>query len=189
MHCIGSNISSYSEAQVDHKAIRYLTNSEVLIIPLSVSTFSVVPCENYPIGLPVGGNTTGMSMPVSGSTTGIDTPVSGGTTAVGGATTPGGVYQGICYNITGVFDGFRLYKIDATNGITEYFSIVHASGDLKSGGCWSGSSLQPRSLVFHGDIMTLKGHSILSHNLTSQKQNAAPINLDDGVAVCKPYFL
>jgi hypothetical protein len=99
-------------------------------------------------------------------------------------------YPVACYEPTDGFDGFRLYKIDAALGISEYFSIEHASGDNFLHGCWSSSGyLQARAMVFGGDIMTMKAHSILSHDLTTTVQDATPINLDNGVVECGPYIL
>lgn len=122
---------SSSEAQYDHKAFRYLDESRLLILPLTVYGDR--------------GDNDG-------------------------------------------FDGFRLYKIDEEAGITPYFSIEHASSNFYDG-CWSSAGyLQARSLVFGGDIMTFKGHSILSHDLTSQLPDTTPIKLDDGIVDCSPYY-
>jgi len=121
---------SSSEAQYDHKAFRYLPESRILILPLTVYT------------------------------RGDDE-----------------------------FDGFRLYKIDPETGITPYVSIEHASSLY--GGCWSRSAhLDARSMVFGGDILTLKGHSILSHDLTTKLVDAAPIHLDSNLTTdCSSNYL
>lgn len=112
---------SSSEAQYDHKAFRYLEESQILILPLTV----------------------------------------------------------YARNDDDAFDGFRLYKIDPKFGIAPYFSITHSSS-LYSG-CWSRSHLDARSMVFGGDILTLKGHSILSHDLTTKLEDTDPINLDENL--------
>ena len=51
--------------------------------------------------------------------------------------------------------------------------------------------MQSRSIVVDGDLMTFKGHSILSHDLSDRVRDAEPINLDDGLTNnCYPtYFL
>jgi len=87
------------------------------------------------------------------------------------------------------FDGFRVYLIDPMEGISPYFSIEHGSGDFYRG-CWSNAFLQSRSLVFEGDLMTMKSHSILSHDLTDRLQDAEPIDLDDSLEEdkCSPYY-
>lgn len=205
-----SNVSSsYSEAQYDSKAFRYLPENQLLILPLTIYTYSAIDCQ-IPVDPPL--NNTGTNVTGSNDTTvvpagngtssgGTSTGGSGGTStgSSGGTSTGNATVVGFmpissmpitCSKPTGGFDGFRLYKIDATNGITEYLSIEHASGDFYNG-CWSASGyLQPRAMVFSGEIMTFKGHSILSHDLTTKLQNAAPINLDTGLVNCSPnYFI
>lgn len=122
---------STSNAQYDHRAFRYLPESQILILPLTI----------------YGHRTQSDSL-----------------------------------------DGFRLYKIDAAAGISLHMTIEHANGDFYNG-CWSYTGfLQPRSLVFAGDVMTTKGHSIMSHDLTTGLEDTAPIQLDEGLTDCSPYY-
>ena len=77
------------------------------------------------------------------------------------------------------FDGFYVYEVDQVTGIFPRFSIEHANNDQIRNGCWSRSGyLAARSLVFSGDVMTLKGHTILSHDLQTNLTNGPPVNLD-----------
>jgi hypothetical protein len=43
-------------------------------------------------------------------------------------------------------------------------------------------------MVFGGDILTLKGHSILSHDLTTLLQDASAIDLDANLTDCFPFY-
>jgi hypothetical protein len=89
------------------------------------------------------------------------------------------------------FDGFKVYYINQeAKTITNYYSISHGSNFYD--GCWSYSYLTPRSLVFGGDLWTLKTHTILIHDLTERKQVGAAggINLDADLDKdkCTPYY-
>lgn len=121
---------SSSSAQYDHKGFRYLKDSKLLILPLSVYDWSFTATDE------------------------TDT--------------------------SDFFDGFRIYSVNPEEGIEQYFDIAHASNDFYYG-CYSYASLTPRSLVFDGDIVTLKGHSILSHDLTLRQADAEPVNLDEDI--------
>lgn len=69
------------------------------------------------------------------------------------------------------FDGFYVYDIDTDfdpsieKGISFHFNVTHYDTWESHHSCYSHYSLQPRSLVFEGDLMTLKGHSVLGHDL------------------------
>jgi hypothetical protein len=109
---------SWSEAQGEHKAFRYLSASKKLIIPL---------------------------------------------------------FTGKPY-----FDGFVVYDVDESRKISRLFEISHVLGDTDATGstfCWSQDSLPPRSLVFNGNVTTLKGHTVLSTDLDSS-QRTWILNLD-----------
>lgn len=134
--------STYSRAQYNSKAWRYLEDSKLLIVPVTEEEYSLVPCSDPALTE--------------------------------------------CYENAGGFDGFRVFQIDPTTGIVPTLTIKHVSGDDYFEGCWSSLSMQPRSMVFGGDVMTMKGHSILSHDLTTFAEEAN-IVLDKDVEVCAPW--
>eukprot|EP00540_Astrosyne_radiata_P006731 CAMPEP_0116865808 /NCGR_PEP_ID=MMETSP0418-20121206/25667_1 /TAXON_ID=1158023 /ORGANISM="Astrosyne radiata, Strain 13vi08-1A" /LENGTH=800 /DNA_ID=CAMNT_0004501349 /DNA_START=1054 /DNA_END=3456 /DNA_ORIENTATION=+ len=61
------------------------------------------------------------------------------------------------------FDGFVVYDI-SRQGISQRFNITHARGN-EFYGCYYWARLPERSLVFNGNVTTLKGHSVLSTDL------------------------
>lgn len=65
----------------------------------------------------------------------------------------------------GNFDGFVIFDV-SKEGISERFRISHVESQ-DFWGCYYNAYLPERSLVFNGDVMTLKGHSIVSTNLDS----------------------
>ena len=72
------------------------------------------------------------------------------------------------------FDGFYIFDIDVDfdksldgDGISLDFIVPHYSADDSVHDCYGTSYLQSRSLVFQGDLMTFKGHNVLSHDLTT----------------------
>jgi len=75
------------------------------------------------------------------------------------------------------FDGFIVYNIPVDSGkkIGVSFEIPHVDDGMRA--CWSQSSLTPRSMVFNGNVTTMKGHTILSHSL-STKDKQWMLNLD-----------
>jgi Beta propeller domain len=79
------------------------------------------------------------------------------------------------------FDGFRVFEVSSTAGIGEYFLIGQASG------CWSSAWFPPRSFVFEDEIITFKGNSILSNDLTTMKEIADPIFLYTDGKECDPW--
>jgi len=62
-----------------------------------------------------------------------------------------------------LFDGFYIYSIDPIQGIQKIKQIVHADTSLIDfyNGCFSDAYLQPRSMVFQSNLITLKGHTII----------------------------
>jgi len=69
------------------------------------------------------------------------------------------------------FDGFYVFNIDpdlGENGIMKDFEVMHFDAEETIIRCYSPHYLKARSLVFDGNMVTFKGHSIQSHNLESQ---------------------
>ncbi|GFH50222.1 hypothetical protein CTEN210_06698 [Chaetoceros tenuissimus] len=115
--------SAGSDAQFDHRAFRYLTESQLLIVPLNVNAYC---------------------------------------------------------GWKDSFDGFVVYDVDWTKDFSKKFNISHIDGyDLC--GCWSEYTLSPRSLVFEGDVMTLKGHSVKSTDLDDGEEYWS-FEVDDGLS-------
>ena len=70
---------------------------------------------------------------------------------------------------TGNFDGFYVYNVSPTDGISLRFKISHVqSQDFY--GCYWGAYLPERSMVFNGNVTTLKGHSVVSTDLDTGKE-------------------
>jgi Beta propeller domain len=88
------------------------------------------------------------------------------------------------------FDGFKVYYVNKDEKtITDYFEISHGSNFFN--GCWSRNYMAPRSLVFGGDVWTLKSHTILVHDLTDRVQvGDGAINLDENLSTdeCTPCY-
>ena len=63
----------------------------------------------------------------------------------------------------GNFDGFYIYDV-SRDGITLRFTISHVESE-NFYGCYSSAQLPQRSLVFNGNVTTLKGHSVVSTDL------------------------
>ena len=173
-----SNLSStsYSEAEYDFKAFRYLNDSQLLIIPITIYNYS--PC-NYTFEYPFVNDTL-----ISPSDGNVSEGGDGGSSDSEILIDP---LPGPCYEATDGYDGFRVYEVN-TAGISSYLSIEHDIADWTKS-CWSSAFLPTRSLVFDGDLMTLKSHTILSHDLSTLEADATPINLDDQNTVCEPYIL
>lgn len=75
------------------------------------------------------------------------------------------------------FDGFHIYDISpefnedqGEVGISLDFVISHYDEEDLHLLCFSDAQLEPRSLVFQGDVMTFKGHNILSHDLNTGEE-------------------
>jgi hypothetical protein len=84
-----------------------------------------------------------------------------------------------------VFDGFHVYDINTTfsdnqGSIELDFNISHFDSKNPHLLCYGINYLRPRSLVFQGDVMTFKGHSVLSHDLESGDM-LFEIDLDEGL--------
>merc|ERR1719491_979318 len=75
------------------------------------------------------------------------------------------------------FDGFIVYDvtIDQEKEIGVRFEISHIEQGTNK--CWSHSHLTARSMVFNGNVTTMKGHTVLSHALIT-KEERWMLNLD-----------
>jgi hypothetical protein len=78
----------------------------------------------------------------------------------------------------GNFDGFITYDV-SRQGISQRGDIPHVeTNDFF--GCYSNAYLPQRSLVFNGNVTTLKGHSIVSTDLDTFK-TTWELQLDEGI--------
>ena len=68
-----------------------------------------------------------------------------------------------------VFDGFVVFDVNKTS-ITERIRIPHVD-TVDMMGCYPNYNLQPKSFASAGDIMTLKGHTVVSTDLDTGNQN------------------
>ena len=109
-------MDGYSSAEYDHKAFRYLPESELLILPVYSSSE--------------------------------------------------GEY----------FDGFVVYDVKTTNEFSKQFEISHVTKQSLDS-CWDMAYLGERSMVFDGKVTTMKGHTVLSHDLNTQEREWK-LNLD-----------
>jgi hypothetical protein len=64
---------------------------------------------------------------------------------------------------TGNFDGFYVYDV-SPDGIVLRTTISHVESEAFYG-CYSSAQLPQRSMVFNGNVTTLKGHSVFSTDL------------------------
>ena len=78
----------------------------------------------------------------------------------------------------GNFDGFITYDV-SRQGISLRGEIPHVESN-QFYGCYSNAYLPQRSLVFNGNVTTLKGHSVISTDLDTFKKTWE-LQLDDGV--------
>jgi hypothetical protein len=72
-----------------------------------------------------------------------------------------------------------VYDIDLVTGIKPAGNVTHADSNAMQYFCWSDSSLPSRNMVFDGNLITFKSHSILSTDLSTMEQNWE-LNLDAG---------
>jgi hypothetical protein len=88
-------------------------------------------------------------------------------------------------NQTNNFDGFMVYNIDIANKEISVTGNVTHSKDLdpNSRYCWGQASLPSRSMVFQGNLMTFKSHSIKMttdvNNLVGDAWEFGEVNLDE----------
>jgi len=63
-----------------------------------------------------------------------------------------------------ILDGFKVFNIDKTDGISFYFDINHTTKNK----CWSNSYLPDRSMIHQGILTTMKGHTVKAHNIETK---------------------
>lgn len=78
----------------------------------------------------------------------------------------------------GNFDGYFLYDI-SRDGISKRGEVSHVDSN-QFYGCYSNKYLAERTFVFNGQLMSFKGHSVLSTNLDTFATNWED-QLDDGL--------
>jgi hypothetical protein len=88
------------------------------------------------------------------------------------------------------FDGFQLYDVSVAGGLDVLGRVTHADQATMDVGCYSPAYLLPRSLVFGEQLVTLKGHSVASHDLgTLESQWQSDLDQDGGGGgSCYPWF-
>jgi hypothetical protein len=78
------------------------------------------------------------------------------------------------------FDGFVVYQIDLVDGIRPLGNVTHADYQYMQYYCWGGAYLPSRSMVFSGDLVTFKSHSILrTSTVGTLKTKVWELNLDE----------
>merc|ERR1712071_511139 len=91
------------------------------------------------------------------------------------------------------FDGFYVFDVDpelGENSITHDFDVSHYDPRRLTESCYGPNYLQPRSIVYQGNMVTLKGHTIHRHNLESHEKEYE-IDLDenlDSEKMCYQWF-
>jgi len=93
------------------------------------------------------------------------------------------VYDWKNYYVGGyvVYDGFVVYNIDISNKeISLAGNVTHYEGQDNIESCWGQATLPSRSMVFKGDLMTFKTHSIkMTKDVNNLSAEAWPeVNLD-----------
>jgi len=79
-----------------------------------------------------------------------------------------------------VFDGFNVFDVSIADGIKVSFNVSHIDDEALKRNCWNGAYIPPRSLVHGGVLTTVKGHSVLAHNLnTGEKSWELSLNSDN----------
>lgn len=92
------------------------------------------------------------------------------------------------------FEGFALFGIDLskTEGVIETLGMinhtrpVYSSRDPTFDGCYCYTQLPERSLVFGGDVVTMKNQRIVSTDLTSQETQWT-LELKDSLQCCPSF--
>lgn len=90
------------------------------------------------------------------------------------------------------FEGFMVFGVDLSKTedlITSEFEIDHSPpyyNNYGIDGCYCYSSLPERSMVFGGDLMTMKNQKIISTDLVTKKMQWN-ITLDDSLQCCYQY--
>lgn len=90
------------------------------------------------------------------------------------------------------YDGFYVYGVTVEDGIVARGKVTHATYDFMRGGCWSQSYVPSRSMVFEGQLMTMKGHVVILSDGLDSPSELWSLNLDQnknsGTQTCFPWF-
>ena len=78
-----------------------------------------------------------------------------------------------------IFDGFTIFDISVTDGITVSFDVSHVDDEAETPNCGYWAHVSPRSLVHQGILTTIKGHKVLAHDLSTGKKEWK-LSLDTG---------
>lgn len=90
---------------------------------------------------------------------------------------------------TNSFDGFEIYDIDLDEGVTASGRVAHADSSYMSYGCFYGQTLNPRSMVFGDQLVTMKGHKVISSDLeTLSEQWVGDLKPEETPEYCYPYY-
>jgi hypothetical protein len=81
------------------------------------------------------------------------------------------------------FDGFLIFDLSLYD-IKYSFNISHVQPKQLLSFCWYNAYLPSRSLVHGGVVTTLKGHTVLAHNLDTMEMVYPALNLDENNTVC-----
>jgi len=83
------------------------------------------------------------------------------------------------------FDGFYIFDVSPVSGIKKSFEVNHV---LRFSGCWYNAYFSSRSLVHNGILTTIKGHTILAHDLVNASKRWS-LNLDTNNTECVGYWM
>jgi len=83
------------------------------------------------------------------------------------------------------FDGFYIFDVSPVSGIKKSFEVNHV---LRFSGCWYNAYFSSRSLVHNGILTTIKGHTILAHDLVNATKRWS-LNLDTNNKDCGGYWV
>jgi uncharacterized secreted protein with C-terminal beta-propeller domain len=81
------------------------------------------------------------------------------------------------------FEGFAVFSVE-NNKISRAFRVDHKDSTTFTDGCYPCGWLPERSFVFSGDVMTMKGHSVVSTDLASDGNTEWTLNADDLPMCC-----
>ena len=95
------------------------------------------------------------------------------------------VWNYTSYDDPSNFDGFYIFDVSPVSGIKKSFEVNHI---VTSFGCWYNAYFSSRSLVHNGVLTTLKGHSILAHDLGDASKRWS-LNLDTNNTDCGGYWV
>jgi hypothetical protein len=98
---------------------------------------------------------------------------------------PVSVWNYSSYDNPSNFDGFYIFDVSPVSGIKKSFQVNHA---LSFSGCWYRAYFSSRSLVHNGILTTIKGHTILAHDLGDASKRWS-LNLDTNNTDCGGYWV